>query len=588
MIAALICGHHEELPFPGRNSLPILGRPLFVYPILASENATEVGQVFFSTDDPELSRTAEYYGAEVIHRPPELSGDGVLLKHVIRHACEAMEAVTGETLEILVILLANAPTVTSELIDQAVSALRDDTALDAVMTVVQQNAFKPQHALRLGAGGVLAPHPAAQAGDGGDAYFADCLLWAVRVPAYLKHDVPGNAIVDLEGQRVAALVHEGYGDVDHAWQVPAVEEWLRRHGFSDHSLPYKGEAAVEADAATVAAPAPGGQTVFISTVPFGTIDRYPLDLLEKEGVAYTINPLGRRLTEDELCEMLQEVEVLIAGTEPLTARVMEHTRKLKLISRVGIGLDSVDLNAARAKGIQVSYTPDAPSPAVAELAVGLMIGCLRDVAGADRRIRNGVWKRFAGRRLSEMTIGVIGVGRIGTRVIRHLTGGFPGVSILANDIRDVDQSMFTANVEFVEKERLYREADVITVHVPLTPVTHNLIDAEVMAQMKDSVVLINTSRGGIINETELVHALTAGEVGWAAIDVFEQEPYSGELAVNERCTLTCHLGSMTQDCRVRMEREATEEAARYLRGEELLGAAPEEEYALQSARKPGK
>src|SRR5262249_23756260 len=155
---------------------------------------------------------------------------------------------------------------------------------------------------------------------------------------------------------------------------------------------------------------------------------------------------------------------------------------LRLIARVGIGLDNVDLAAAQARGIQVAYTPDAPSAAVGELTVGLAISLLRGVAGADRNMRNGVWHRFMGRRLSETTVGVIGVGRIGKLVIRHLAGGFPGVRILANDLTPDRPFGEPYGVRWVEKEHIYREADVISLHLPATSLTRRLIRAGTIEQ----------------------------------------------------------------------------------------------------------
>ena len=162
--------------------------------------------------------------------------------------------------------------------------------------------------------------------------------------------------------------------------------------------------------------------VLITTVPFGEIDREPIDLLESNNISYDINPLGRKLTEDDLKEMISEYSILIAGTEPITDAVLQRGEKLELISRVGIGLDSVDLMAARRRGIHVSYTPDAPAPAVSELTIGLMLSLLRKVQRSNVEMHDGEWKRYFGKRLSESTVGIIGLGRIGRRVVHHLSG----------------------------------------------------------------------------------------------------------------------------------------------------------------------
>ena len=156
--------------------------------------------------------------------------------------------------------------------------------------------------------------------------------------------------------------------------------------------------------------------VLITTVPFAEKNQLPIELLDELRIEYTLNPLNKRLTENELAEMAPDFDVIIAGTEPITEFVMEKATKLKLISRVGIGLDSVDLLTANKRGIKVSYTPDAPAPAVAELTIGLMITLLRSVQLSNIEMHKGEWKRYFGKRIANTTIGIIGLGRIGTAI----------------------------------------------------------------------------------------------------------------------------------------------------------------------------
>ncbi len=320
--------------------------------------------------------------------------------------------------------------------------------------------------------------------------------------------------------------------------------------------------------------------VLITTVPFGDKNRLPLDLLEDAGIEYLINPLGKKLTEDELAEMVTDFDALIAGTEPITERVMQQASRLRFISRVGIGLDSVDLLAAERRGIKVSYTPDAPAPAVAELTIGLMISLLRSVQLSNLKMHQGNWNRFFGRRLAEITIGVIGLGRIGQRVLNRLSV-FGTPRLLVNDIVIDHEIGRRFKVEWVPKDQIFREADLITLHLPLTAKTKNMIRREQLESMKPDAVIINTSRGGIINESDLYEVMRDGHLAGAAIDVFVQEPYEGKLREIERCLLTAHMGSMSVDCRTRMEIEATEEAIRFLLGQTLESEVPEEEYAVQ-------
>lgn len=320
--------------------------------------------------------------------------------------------------------------------------------------------------------------------------------------------------------------------------------------------------------------------VLITTVPFGDKNRLPTEQLEAAGLEYLINPLGRKLKEEELAEMIADFDVLIAGTEDITEAVMSKASKLKLISRVGIGLDNVDLLAAERRGIKVSYTPDAPAPAVAELTIGLMLVLLRSVHISNAQMHRGQWQRHFGRRIPEVTIGIIGAGRIGGRVLRRIQA-FGSPRILVNDIHPNKNIAPELKLEWVGKDEIYKYADVISLHVPLTKQTKNMISRDELMMMKSDAMIINTSRGGIINESDLEAVLNNGHLSGAAVDVFDQEPYSGGLSKIDRCLLTSHMGSMSIDCRTRMEIEATEEVIRFLSNHKLNGEVPAEEYEVQ-------
>jgi len=318
----------------------------------------------------------------------------------------------------------------------------------------------------------------------------------------------------------------------------------------------------------------------ITTVPFGDKNRLPLELLENAGIEYLINPLNKKLTEDELAEMVTDFDVIIAGTEQISAKVMDRASNLKMISRVGVGLDGVDLLAAKERGITVSYTPDAPAPAVAELTLGLMLSLLRSVHVSNSEMHDGRWNRLFGRRLAEVTIGIIGVGRIGSRVLNR-TKGFGTPRILVNDVmpnRELDRNF---KLDWVSKEKIFQESDIISLHVPLTHLTKNMVRKSQLLSMKEDAIIINTARGGIINEQDLYDVMQSGHLSGAAIDVFDLEPYSGKLRDIQRCLLTAHMGSMSVDCRTRMEIESTEEAIRFLTDKPLVGVVPEDEYDVQ-------
>ena len=299
---------------------------------------------------------------------------------------------------------------------------------------------------------------------------------------------------------------------------------------------------------------------------------------------YRANPYNRRFTEAELISHIGEASILIAGTEPITARALDAAPKLRLIAKVGIGVDNVDLNAAKERGIPVTYTPDAPAPAVAELTIGLMLDLLRGISRANRLMHEKQWLRILGRRIDQLTVGVVGVGRVGRRLIRILRAGFPNARVLCNDLQpDEKFGHEVGGIEWTAKAELYSESDIITLHVPLTETTRGLIGEGEITAMKPTAVLINTSRGGIVDEGALAAALRSHRLAGAAIDVFEPEPYTGILTDVDGCILTCHMGSMSEDCRIAMESEAAEEVVRFIRGEPLRQLVPESEYLLQKS-----
>jgi D-3-phosphoglycerate dehydrogenase len=325
------------------------------------------------------------------------------------------------------------------------------------------------------------------------------------------------------------------------------------------------------------------RSVLITTSPFGEGDPQALRLLEEEGIAYTLNPYGRRLREQELAQIIGPYEVWIAGTDPITEAVLDRAPELRLIAHTGIGLDNIPLAAVRARGIAVTYTPSAPSPAVAEFVIGQMLALLRKTVQADRGMRHGLWQRRIGRRLSGSTVGVIGAGRVGSLVIRHLQA-FQPLHILANDLVRDDEFARSHQFTWTDKETVFREADIITLHVPLTRLTTGLIGVKELAIMKPDAILINTSRGGIVDEVALVAMLRSRPAFSAAVDVFEEEPYAGELASLENCLLSCHMGSCTFDCRLEMELQAVREVIRYFRSEPFSCPVPEEEYRIQDEK----
>lgn len=292
----------------------------------------------------------------------------------------------------------------------------------------------------------------------------------------------------------------------------------------------------------------------ISTSSFDTNNNPHIQRLIEKGMQVVTNPYRRKLTEDEVIELLAaDTTGLIAGIEPLTARVFSSARNLKVVSRCGTGMDSVDLEAAKRHDITVFNTPEAPAQAVAELTLGLILAALRRICQIDRSLREGEWPRLQGQLLAAQLVGIVGLGHIGKRVA-HLCQAF-GAKVIAYDPY-INQS--PADVTLMPLAQLLTEADIVSLHLPYTTDTHHLLDTKAFTEMKSGAIVINAARGGLVDETALGEALNSGKLGAAALDVFEQEPYQGPLLTCENIILTSHIGSLARESRQRMEIEAAE------------------------------
>ena len=292
--------------------------------------------------------------------------------------------------------------------------------------------------------------------------------------------------------------------------------------------------------------------VLITTSTFNLDNFAQLELLNKAQIEVKLNPFATRLTEDQAIELLGANTIgLIAGLEPLTGRVLNSAKSLKVIARVGTGLDSVDLVAAKKLGITVLNTPDAPTQAVAELTLGHILGLLRNIPQADRQIRNGVWKGLMGSLLQTKTVGIIGFGRIGKRVAALLSAF--GAKIIISDEQTTSTDYLNVGLD-----ELCAKSDVITLHLPYNASTHHIINEKQLNMMKNGSYVVNISRGGLVDEDALLAALKSGQIAGAALDCFEHEPYEGELRNFENVQITAHMGSYARETRDLMEREASQ------------------------------
>lgn len=302
-----------------------------------------------------------------------------------------------------------------------------------------------------------------------------------------------------------------------------------------------------------------GRTLAITTSGFDMANPL-LKKLEEHGWNVVRNPHGRKMTEDEVLDLLlsNAVEAMVAGVEPLTSEVFAQNPQLRIVSRCGSGFDSVDVDAADAAGIELYRTPEAPAEAVAELTISLAIAVLRRVGEADRLVRSGEWHALMGRSYGRSRIGIAGLGHVGSRVA--------AVSqVLGAEVGYTDHYVESADYkEFEDIEALARWADVLTIHLPHDASTHHTVNADVLAALGHEGVVVNTARGGLVDEAALYEALKEGRIAGAALDVYESEPYSGPLATLPNVMLTCHMGSYARQVRSAMESEALQNALDHL------------------------
>ena len=291
--------------------------------------------------------------------------------------------------------------------------------------------------------------------------------------------------------------------------------------------------------------------ILISTSTFNLDNFSELSAINNSGIKVKLNPFNTRLTEDQAIDLLGKNSIgLIAGLEPLNEKVLQSATALKVIARVGTGLDNVDLTAAEKLGVKVLNTPDAPTSAVAELTLGHILGLLRNITRTDRQIRNKKWQGQMGSLLETKTVGVIGFGRIGRKVTK-LVSAF-GAKVIVYDpfIRAED-------FENCSLKELCTQSDVLTLHVPYSDKTHHIIGSEEIQDMKPGSFVVNVSRGGLVDEVSLLNALESKHLAGAALDCFEQEPYFGPLSKLENVQMTAHMGTYARETRDLMEQEAS-------------------------------
>lgn len=290
--------------------------------------------------------------------------------------------------------------------------------------------------------------------------------------------------------------------------------------------------------------------VAIGPSSFGDASKKPIELLEKYGIEIVPNPYGRRLTEEEIIKHLEGIDGLIAGLEPLNRKVLDASKKsLKAIARVGIGMNNVDISYAESVGIKVSNTPDGPTESVAEMTLTALLCLIRIVPQTNSKLHQGEWKKFIGRSLTGLNVGIIGYGRIGRRFRSFLKGFSCNVYIYDPYLSD-EIGLENGDTRCRNLDELLESADVISFHAAGA---EEIIGANEIQKMKNGVVILNSARGELINEEALIVGLDSGKVQGVWLDAFWKEPYTGKLTQYDNVLLTPHVGTYTEQCRESME-----------------------------------
>ncbi len=276
------------------------------------------------------------------------------------------------------------------------------------------------------------------------------------------------------------------------------------------------------------------------------------------------------LPKEELLKIIPEYDGLIVRSETkVTAEVIRAATRLKVVARAGVGVDNVDVGVATERGVIVVNTPSGNTIAACEQAFLLIMATARKLTQANNTLKGGKWERkqFMGVELADKTLGIVGLGRIGTEIAKRAAAF--SMKVIAYDPFVLPAYAEKQGIEMVELAEIYRQADFITVHSPLLPETQHMIGSAAFAQMKDGVRIINAARGGIIDEAALFEALNSGKVAAAGLDVFEQEPPPADypLLHHDNVIVTPHLGASTQEAQIKVAVDAAESVVAALNGE---------------------
>lgn len=285
--------------------------------------------------------------------------------------------------------------------------------------------------------------------------------------------------------------------------------------------------------------------VAVGASSYAKADKKAIELLQSKGIEVVLNPYGRKLTEEETILHIKDADGLLAGLEPLNYNVLSQAPKLKAIARIGIGMDNVDIEAAKKLNIKVSNTPSAPTAAVAEMTLTALLSIARNLIFANENVHNKQWKKELGFSITNKNIFFIGYGAIGRKTAELMKIFNPNIMIY---------DKYNSEVSTHTLEDGLKNADIITLHASGK---EEILTKELLGITKKGVVILNSARGGLINEDALYELLTNGHVKAFWGDALWEEPYNGKLLECNNAILTPHVCTYTTDCREDMEMQAT-------------------------------
>ena len=307
--------------------------------------------------------------------------------------------------------------------------------------------------------------------------------------------------------------------------------------------------------------------ILITPRSFASISDKPINMLTEKGYVIQRNNTGRPYEKGEMLKLIRDVDGIIIGIDELSAEIIKKANALKVISKYGTGLDNIDTNMATNKKIVVTNTPTANVNAVADLTFGLILSLARRIPEADKKMKSGKWEKIIGKSVWKKTVGIIGLGKIGKQVAKRAQGF--EMNILVFDLIKDKKFALRYGMKYVNLEKLLQNSDYITIHIPLNDATRGMISYKELGKVKKEAFLINTSRGGIVDEQALYKALKNNQLKGAALDAYNNEPpRESPLKELDNVIMTPHIGAYTEEAIDIMSIQAAQNLIDVLEGRE--------------------